>query len=314
MAFHRCNFLHLTGVKVNERQSASAIHFYEKCLARRLTEHDFDLAGDGSTAQKLSVLEQIMLLKKNVIMIGDFTDRGPKLFTEKIAGNVNGCIGFVRDRNTGLNVPNTLLKKDIRDVTASPVQKIYLVFSKSYGDERYSVAEKVDKSINIDRCHFKKEIENMIDLSRRKCICIRPMTPSDLPAVGQLEQQCFSDAWSRKLLEDGLNCEFDRFFVAELEGKVCGYANLRVIAGEGEIERIAVDSRFRRMGIGRKLMEKMEESARDAGVGDMTLEVRESNGQARKLYETCGFKEEGRRKRYYRNPEEDAVIMWRRKT
>ena len=64
-----------------------------------------------------------MGIKRNVTMIGDFTDRGPKLFTEKAVGNVCDCIGFVRDRNTRLNVPNTLLKKDIRDVIASPVQK-----------------------------------------------------------------------------------------------------------------------------------------------------------------------------------------------
>lgn len=57
-----------------------------------------------------------MGIKRNVMMIGDFADRGPKLFTEKAAGNVCGCIGFVKDRNTGLNVPNTFLKKDIRDV------------------------------------------------------------------------------------------------------------------------------------------------------------------------------------------------------
>ena len=57
-----------------------------------------------------------MLIKKNATMIGEFTDRGPKLFTEKAAGNVCGCIGFVQDKNTKLNVPNTLLKKDIRDV------------------------------------------------------------------------------------------------------------------------------------------------------------------------------------------------------
>lgn len=45
------------------------------------------------------------------MMIGDFTDRGLKLFTEKAEGNICGCVGFAKDRNTGLNVPNTLLKK-----------------------------------------------------------------------------------------------------------------------------------------------------------------------------------------------------------
>lgn len=73
MVFHRYNFLHLTGVKIN--------------------------AKDGSSGQKLDILESMMMLKQSITMIGDFTDRGPKLYAEKIAGNVCGCIGFVKDNN-----------------------------------------------------------------------------------------------------------------------------------------------------------------------------------------------------------------------
>ena len=83
VAFHRSNFLHLTGVRVNSSGVASAIHFFERCLGNRLMQEDFSFAKDGSTAQKLDVLENMMGIKRNVTMIGDFTDRGPKLFTEK---------------------------------------------------------------------------------------------------------------------------------------------------------------------------------------------------------------------------------------
>ena len=76
-----------------------------------------------------------MLIKKNATMIGEFTDRGPKLFTEKSAGNVCGCIGFAQDKNTKLNVPNTLLKKDFR----------------------------IDKSLDLKERYFSETIENMID-------------------------------------------------------------------------------------------------------------------------------------------------------
>ena len=141
----------------------SAIHFYEKCLASRLTEDDFHFAKDGSTVQKLDVLESMMEIKHNATMIGDFTDCGPKLFTEKAAGNICGGIGFVKDRNTGLNVPNTLLKKDIRDVVANPVQKIYAVFSKMYMDEKYSLIEKMDKSFVGKEIHFSGEIEKLLE-------------------------------------------------------------------------------------------------------------------------------------------------------
>ena len=162
-AFHRYNFLHLTGVKVDHSSVVSAIHFYEKCLDNRLKLEDFSFAKDGSTVQKLNILENMMGIKRNVAMIGDFTDRGPKLFTEKVAGSVCGCIGFVRDRNTRLNVPNTLLKKDIRDVTASPVQKVYAVLSKSYAAEKYAVLEKVDKGMDIKNCFFEEGIERVLE-------------------------------------------------------------------------------------------------------------------------------------------------------
>ena len=96
-------------------------------------------------------------------MIGEFTDRGPKLFAEKAAGNVCGCIGFVQDRNTKLNVPNTLLKKDIRDVTVQPTYKVFAVISKHYTDDKYSQIAKLDKSIDLSECQFAEEIENLIE-------------------------------------------------------------------------------------------------------------------------------------------------------
>ena len=164
VAFHRYNFLHLTGVRLNKMGTASAIHFYQKCLDKRLKEDDFSFSKDGSTGQKLDILEKMMLIKKNVTMIGDFTDRGPKLFTEKAAGNICGCIGFVQDRNTKLNVPNTLLKKDIRDVTAQPTYKVFAVFYKDYKDEKYSLVTKLDKSIDLNEIHFNDEIENILDV------------------------------------------------------------------------------------------------------------------------------------------------------
>ena len=163
VAFHRYNFLHLTGVRLNKNGTASAIHFYQKCLDKRLTEDDFSFAKDGSTGQKLDILERMMLIKKNVTMIGDFTDRESKLFTEKAAGNVCGCIGFVQDRNTNLNVPNTLLKKDIRDVTAQPTYKVFAVISKHYTDDKYSQLAKLDKSIDLRECHFSEKIEKLIE-------------------------------------------------------------------------------------------------------------------------------------------------------
>lgn len=163
VAFHRYNFLHLTGVKLNKDITLSAIHFYQKCLDKRLTENDFTFARDGSTGQKLDILENMMQIKKTATMIGEFTDRGPKLYAQKAAGNVCGCIGFVRDRNTKLNVPNTLLKKDIRDVTSQPTYKVFAVISKNYTENKYSQIAKLDKSIDLSECYFTEKIESLIE-------------------------------------------------------------------------------------------------------------------------------------------------------
>jgi len=142
---------------------------------------------------------------------------------------------------------------------------------------------------------------------------IRLMERRDLGPVAGLEEVSFSEPWSRRLLEEGLSCPWDTYWVAEEEEDVIGYAALRILAGEGEIQRIAVHPSCRRQGVGKKLMEEMTSFATNQGVGDITLEVRAGNQAALSLYKSYGFSEEGIRKRYYRNPEEDAVIMWRRR-
>ncbi len=151
VVFHRSNFLHLTGVIINKETTMSAINFYEKCIDGRLSEDDFMLSRDGTTDQKLDVIESMMNIKKTASMIGDFTDRGPKLYSEKVAGNVCACMGFVTDGYTKLNVPNTLLKKDIRDVSSKPLQKIFAIMSKEYTDEKYTVVEKCDNILELSK-------------------------------------------------------------------------------------------------------------------------------------------------------------------
>lgn len=134
----------------------------------------------------------------------------------------------------------------------------------------------------------------------------------DLPAILLLEQECFSDAWSEKLLQDLLTSKWDKTWVLK-EGKtVCGYCNFRVIAGEGELMRIAVHGACRGRGYGRLLMEQLLKEAEEENVTDITLEVRASNAPAMALYEAYGFRKEAVRKKYYSEPVEDALIYWKR--
>lgn len=141
---------------------------------------------------------------------------------------------------------------------------------------------------------------------------VRPMTGRDVEEVVRLEQACFSQSWSEYLIRSGLNSKLDAYFVYQGADGILGYSVLRVLSEEGEIQRIAVYPDFRRCGIGRELMDAMVSFSRRAGVREIALEVRESNGGARKLYESYGFWPEAIRRGYYHNPQEDAVIMWNR--
>ena len=95
--------------------------------------------------------------------------------------------------------------------------------------------------------------------------------------------------------------------VAESSGTVSGFLVARVVASEWEIENVAVTPCAHRQGVGRALVRELVERARRAGATCLTLEVRESNQAARRLYEGAGFGEDGRRRGYYHHPEEDAL-------
>ena len=141
---------------------------------------------------------------------------------------------------------------------------------------------------------------------------IRRMAPADLEQVADLERQCFTESWSYKLLEAGLYSQYDVYYVYERQERILGYCNLRILAGEGEVQRIAVLPGYRRLGVARKMMEAMVTCARASLVSAISLEVRQGNLPARNLYESFGFRAEAVRKGYYRNPSEDALIMWKR--
>lgn len=141
---------------------------------------------------------------------------------------------------------------------------------------------------------------------------VRWMRKDDLDAVAELEQLSFSVPWSYETLKEGLSNGLDQYLVWEENGIAAGYINFRILAGEGEVERVAVHPLMRGRGFGRKLMDAMAEYTSSQGVTAVTLEVRSGNQSAINLYESCGFVREAVRKDYYREPTEDALIMWHR--
>ncbi|MEZ0536594.1 ribosomal protein S18-alanine N-acetyltransferase [Caldicellulosiruptoraceae bacterium PP1] len=136
------------------------------------------------------------------------------------------------------------------------------------------------------------------------------MTHNDIDEVYEIEVLSFSEPWSKTLFEDELENELAHYFVYEESGKVIGYVGMYHILNEGHITNIAVNPDFRGKGIGKELLLHILKYAKENDIVALTLEVRKSNIVAQNLYKSFGFKEAGIRKNYYKNPTEDAVIMW----
>ena len=139
-----------------------------------------------------------------------------------------------------------------------------------------------------------------------------PMDRSTVPDVAAIERECFSQPWSEDMLAEELYNDNASFIVAVADdGTVLGYAGLTVVLDEGYINNIAVRSRYRRMGGADAMLGAFIRFGEDH-LAFLTLEVRASNDKAISLYTKNGFVQEGRRKDYYKDPREDAVIMTRR--
>lgn len=144
-------------------------------------------------------------------------------------------------------------------------------------------------------------------------ILIRKMEEYDLDRIMEIEKDCFTTPWSREsfLIEITTNL-LARYIIAEVEGVVAGYGGIWMIAGEGHITNIAVETNYRKLGIGKKIVEGLINLSIAMGIESMTLEVRKSNISAQNLYKQYGFLSQGIRPNYYQDDNEDAIIMWKK--
>ena len=124
-----------------------------------------------------------------------------------------------------------------------------------------------------------------------------------------MEHQSFSDAWSEKAVLETLRQPTALCLVAEKAGRRVGYLLAYQAADESEIARVAVVDVVKRQGVGTALMKKLQEEGTQRKARKILLDVREKNHMAQAFYEKIGFKEDGIRKRFYTEPEEDAVLM-----
>jgi len=141
-------------------------------------------------------------------------------------------------------------------------------------------------------------------------IIYRPLAEADLDAVTALEAASFSRPWSRDDFADTLIKPYYLYYVAEENGCVTATAGLIISIDEADISNVAVAQSRRRRGIAAGLLTALMEAGRKRGVSGFTLEVRSKNTAAIRLYEKLGFKQEGVRKHFYRDPDDDAMIYW----
>ena len=135
----------------------------------------------------------------------------------------------------------------------------------------------------------------------------------DLSRVMELDKEAFFDPWSREAWQRELENPIAFWLVEEAGQAIVGYAGVWTVAGEAQVMRVAVKKELRNRGLGYLLTQALVQKAWDEGMEAVTLEVRESNLAAQKVYERCGFVSGGVRPHYYADTGEGAVIMWLRK-
>jgi [ribosomal protein S18]-alanine N-acetyltransferase len=142
-------------------------------------------------------------------------------------------------------------------------------------------------------------------------VAIRSAALTDVPAILAIEQQAPGAAhWTaeqyKKLVGSGVVLVAEE--AAEKASQLCGFICAKAVASEWEIENVVVAAAFLRRGIANELVCELIQCAENEAASAILLEVRESNLPARRLYEKHGFREVGRRRVYYRDPVEDAIL------
>ena len=140
---------------------------------------------------------------------------------------------------------------------------------------------------------------------------IEPMATTDVTAVTRIERACFSTVWPSDAFYNELSSnKLAHYFVGRLEDRVVGYGGIWVILEDSHVTTLAVDPEYRGRRFGEVLLLRLIDEAIERGAAWMTLEVRESNTIAQRLYRKYGFTTVTMRTGYYSDDNESALIMW----
>ena len=139
---------------------------------------------------------------------------------------------------------------------------------------------------------------------------IREAKSSDLAQLLEIERFCFTSCWTENMFSYEIEeNEFGKFYVMEENNKLIGFIDFWITFECCQLANIAIDPSYQGQGKSKELMNLMVDQANEAYCDNIMLEVRPSNTKARKLYETYDFIEINRRKGYYNDNGEDAIIM-----
>jgi ribosomal-protein-alanine N-acetyltransferase len=139
---------------------------------------------------------------------------------------------------------------------------------------------------------------------------IRPMAIADLPAVQLIERASFTTPWPPQAYRQELESNrLAAYLIGEIGDAIVAYGGVWLMVDEAHVTTFAVHPRYRRRGIGERLLLSLLDLSIARRAREATLEVRLSNLGARRLYEKYGFRPVGIRPRYYSDNQEDALIM-----
>ena len=138
---------------------------------------------------------------------------------------------------------------------------------------------------------------------------ITQMNVCHVQQIAEMEKLCFNDPWSENSIASELDNRLSLWLVAMVKDQVIGYVGSQTVLGETDMMNIAVHPGYRKQGVGTALITGLIEALEKKGSHSLMLEVRCSNTTAISVYHNLGFSEVGRRRNYYRNPKEDALIM-----
>jgi ribosomal-protein-alanine N-acetyltransferase len=140
---------------------------------------------------------------------------------------------------------------------------------------------------------------------------IVPMSTSDVAAVTRIERASFSTVWPSDAFFNELNTnKLAHYFVGRIDDRIVAYGGIWVILEDSHVTTLAVDPAYRGKRLGEIMLLRLIDEALERGAAWMTLEVRESNAVAQRLYRKYGFTTVTMRRGYYSDDNESALVMW----